>query len=365
MKKKTPFLQLIVITVFFGILLSCTVTHVVNLMFSPAGSFSSTCYDGSSFEGSGPISVFHRAVYQNENSLAFVRKLQYRLFGNVSDAGVIGGKNDFLFEIWNEKNGYNYLQDYTDGTPFTVAEQQAVLDELIRREALCEQHNAYYMLVVIPNAQTVYHNYMPRHLGNISQNTRLETLEQYLYANDFSSFVDLTEALRDRRSDGLLYNNTENSLNALGLYYAYSEVCRRINPDNMEEAEVVPREALSFYQHQTTGKSIARRAGLEDVVQNRTVSLSNSTPLDYTFSLNEGRFATTILPQKVGTTPNLLLQFSGNWERLQSEPFFSNTFDMVTYQTDLSLEETAFETATPHIVVQFLYEYELSALLPR
>ena len=60
----------------------------------------------------------------------------------------------------------------------------------------------------------------------------------------------------------------------------------------------------------------------------------------------------------------MLLQFSNTWERLQIEPFFSNTFSKVTYQTDLSDNPAIFEAAQPRVVIQFIYENQLSSLLP-
>ena len=125
---------------------------------------------------------------------------------------------------------------------------------------------------------------------------------------------------------------------------------------------------LEFYYHQTEGKSIAQKAGLDNAVENRTVSLSNRTRLNYRF-LNNGAADTTImLPFYVSSeasgSPELLLQFSGAWERLQIEPFFSNTFGKVTYQVGLEHNEEIFQAAAPKVVFQFIYENELSELLP-
>ena len=76
---------------------------------------------------------------------------------------------------------------------------------------------------------------------------------------------------------------------------------------------------------------------------------------------------TRLLPietMDVSETPSLLLQFSDTWERLQMEPFFSNTFLNVTYQTNLVHDEKILERAEPNAVIQFIYEDELSLLLP-
>ena len=112
-----------------------------------------------------------------------------------------------------------------------------------------------------------------------------------------------------------------------------------------------------------------RRAGLSDVVPNRTVSLSNDTALRYHKQDVAGTYvnSTTLIPFEgiqTQSTPSLLLQFSGTWERLQAEPFFSNTFARVTYQTDFVDDPAVFSAAAPRVVVQFLYEDQLSWLVP-
>ena len=367
-QKRSTF-HLVVITVFIGILLTFSIFYITNLLVDPEGSMAATCYDGSVIETTDPISSFHRAVYQNDSALAMIHEYQYRLFGVVDSSVVIPGRNDFLFEIQDDETGYHYLKDYTDGTPFTEEQSAAILSELQRRRASYNEREAEYLLVIIPNAQTVYSECMPAYYGSIHANTRLESLDRYLVAHEFYHFVNLTEELQGAKADGPLYNNTENSLNSLGLYYTYQAVYSRFSRNVLENTKQLQRENLEFYQHVTTGKSTARKAGLSDVAENHTVSLSNKTRLNYRFLSDTGRCATTILlpfyiSSETSESPELLLQFSNTWDRLQIEPFFSNTFSKVTYQTDLEDDPAVFEEATPKVVIQFIHENELSLLLP-
>ena len=46
------------------------------------------------------------------------------------------------------------------------------------------------------------------------------------------------------------------------------------------------------------------------------------------------------------------------------EPYFSNTFLDVTYQTSLVHDEQILKDAAPDAVIQFIYEDELNCLLP-
>lgn len=368
MKKTSSAYHLTVFTVFIGILLTFSIIYLVNLFTEHDSTITSECYDGTVIAQTEPFADLRRSIYQNEKNLTLVHEYQYRLFGIVNSTSVIAGENDFLFEIEDTENDYHYIEDYMGKHTFTEGEMSDILRHLRQTQASYAERDAEYLLVIIPNAQTVYSECMPHYLGGIDENTRLNVLSEYLFDHGFYNFIDLTEDLREAKGDGLLYNNTENSLNSLGSYYAYQAVYQRFSPNVLANTKMLKREDLNFYQHLTTGKNVARKAGLADVVENHTVSLSNRTKLDYRFIHNGGVSSTTLklpfyIPSHTSDSPELLLQFSNTWERLQVEPFFSNTFSKVTYQTDLSDDPTIFTEASPRVVIQFIYENELSQLL--
>jgi len=368
MKKTNSVYHLTVFTVFIGILLTFSIVYLVNLLTQRDSAIAPQCYDGSVITEAEPFSVLRRNVYQSKKNLSLVHEYQYRLFGIVNSTSVITGEDDFLFEIEDTENNYNYIKDYIGDHAFSEEEMSLILNHLRQTKSVYENRGAEYLLVIIPNSQTVYSECMPSYLGTIAEDTRLNVLSDYLFDHGFYHFIDLTEDLREAKQDGLLYNNTENSLNSLGSYYAYQAVYRRFSPNVLANSKMLERGDLDFYQHMTAGKSVAREAGLSDVVKNHTVSLSNRTKLNYRFMHNGGVSSTTFrlpfyIPSHTSDSPELLLQFSNTWERLQAEPFFSNTFSKVTYQTDLSDNQTIFTEAAPRVVIQFIYENELSQLL--
>ena len=368
MDNKRSIYHLAVVTVFVGLLLTFAIIYITGAVIRSRGDTAKTCYDGSVIEGKGFFRDFSRAVYQSSDTLERVRKYQYLLFDSPNDRNVIAGSENFLFEIEDPDNDYDYLADYLGLERFSDKELAGILRVLQQRKASYAARGTEYLLVILPNSQTVYSEYMPANLGDIRE-TRLDALEDYLLENGFTDFANLTDELIAAKDTGLLYNNTENSLNALGLYYVYTSVCARFSDDVMNMTHVIPQNELVFYQHMTAGKAVARRAGLADVVPNRTVSLSNDTALRYHKYDVKGTYvsSTTLIPFEgiqTQSTPSLLLQFSGTWERLQAEPFFSNTFSRVTYQTDFADDPAIFSATSPRVVVQFLYEDQLSWLVP-
>ncbi len=377
MTKKSSTYHLFVIAAFIGVLLTFLVFYLVDLGIGTESRLVGRCYDGSVIEGESFLDDFNRVVYQNNATLSVIEEYRYRLFDTVNHKNVLSGKNDFLFEVSDEQNGYHYLEDYKGNCSFSDDELAAILNNLQQTKASYEERGAEFLLVILPNAQTVYSDYMPAYLGDISDQTRLDGLEQYLRQNGFTCFVNLTDDLRAYREqehrsykeERLLYNNTENSLNSLGFYYVYRSVYDRFSSTVMSSTAVLEPRHLSFYQHLTAGKAIAQQAGLVSL-QNKSVSLSKDTKLHYRFTWDTGLAAKTMLlpfdfSVNVSGSPPLLLQTTDSWTRAQLEPFFSNTFSNVTYQTDLSDNSEVFEKAAPRLVIRFVYENELSQLLPQ
>lgn len=363
MKQQSTKYQLCVISLFIGLLLTFSIIYTVNATVEK-NNLAPQCYDGTAIEGDGFFADFIRAAFQDSSTLSRINEYRYRLFGVVDHPNVIGGKEGFLFEIENEENGYNYIEDYTGKSTFSESESLAILRTLRARRAGYAQRGAQYFVVVLPNAQSVYDEYMPDYLGTISTATRLSALETFLLDNDFDHFLNATEVLDACRGEGLLYNNTENTLNSRGMYFIYRTVCDHISPTVMKNTDILEYEELDFYQHTTRGKQIAEKAELADVALNQTVSLSNTTKLNYHFVHKTGYvFTSQLQADSAKDSPSLLLQFGDDWECSQAEPFFSDTFGRVTYQIGYEDSTEIFGQADPDIVIQFIREDELSLLL--
>ena len=363
MKKEMTSMQLIVIACFIGILLTAAIFYLTNMFITGDGALTSYCYDGGVIEGEDPIHAFNRAIYQSESTLTFIHEQQYTLFGVVNSNLVIAGYDNFLFEVSHDSYDYSYLEDYYGNCSFTEAESGAILENLQNRYDYYRSHGDDYLLVIIPNAQSVYSEKMPAYYGTISEESRLSRLSDYLTANGFINFIDLTDDLRYAKDDEILYHNTQNSLNALGMYYAYREVYDVLDSSLFYGTTPVERASLRFNYNNTNGRYLAKKAGLEHIISNHTLSLSGSLTQNYVIDSTDTSTAVTPPGEDTSQYPILLLQFSNAQDRLLSEPYFSNTFYKVSYQTSLKTVAPSQTDSNPRIVVQFIYESELGCLL--
>ena len=97
------------------------------------------------------------------------------------------------------------------------------------------------------------------------------------------------------------------------------------------------------------------------MVKNNSVSLADGSLTNYETIYAEGFFEKTARKVESDSAPfSVLAQFSQLSDRLQCAPYFSATFDYATLQSNHYENESFLTVAAPQLVVQFIYENELS-----
>ncbi|MHB1152748.1 MAG: alginate O-acetyltransferase AlgX-related protein [Eubacteriales bacterium] len=283
----------------------------------------------------------------------------------VSESGnVIIGKNNFLFNTVSE--GYDYTADFNGEIPYTDDELQLIYNALSKRQLAYENNNIPYAVAVIPNSQTVYPEYMPSKYGKLSDNTRLKQITAYIEQKGGINFIDLTEILTASKKEGQLYNNTENSLNALGAYYAYTAIYAQL-PEKMRTKNTINSEMVKkISKDKTDGLTLAALAGLD--IKNNTLSLNLSDDETmYSVMGNKDILVSTYV--KIGyksvipTVPALLLDFEKESDLDSFMPYFSSTYGSVGYKMNYAFSLSAINSVAPKVIVQLICEDRLSTLL--
>ncbi len=277
---------------------------------------------------------------------------------------MIFGKNNFLFNKTAE--GYDYIADFKGEIPFTDIELEQIYSSLNKRSIAFANNHADFLVAVIPNAQTVYPEYMPSEYGILSGNTRLKQLTAFLHQKGFDHFVDLTEALTAAKKEGQLYHNTENSLNALGAFYAYSEIYTRL-PEKLRTKNRLNDELVKqIKKEKTKGLYLAELAGLDR--ENITLSLEISED-DAMYSVMGKKDILLSTYVKIGyksiipTVPAVLIDLEKENDLFVFMPYFSSTYGSVGYKMNYEFSASAMNSIAPRTVIQFIGEDRLSLLL--
>ena len=356
------FFRLITLGIAICLIVTFATIHLTNSFIGHDITVAPVGYDGYATNNSLPTGEFVRTATQNKSILETIRLFEYGFFGIVGEDNVIAGKNDFLFMVEDPANGFHFLKDHRGELNFSHAQKQKFLNELLRRKAYYNNKGAEYILVVLPSTASLYRTNLPDYVGKRAGTSCLEDLELFINQRGLEhAFLNTTEYLLSKKSEGRLANNTENSLTALGHYFAYLALCEKIQSPYFNKSCIIKKSDLTFYTYQTAGKQIAELAGLEGVVKNNSVSLADGSLTNYETVYAEGFFEKTARTTGSGSTPfSVLAQFSQLSDRLQCAPYFSATFDYATLQSNHYENESFLTVAAPQLVVQFIYENELS-----
>lgn len=347
MKRKKA-IDFLLVTLFAGILLTFTV--IIGL----------TDYTDSdnavSFNGQ-----FHSNSVLND----FVRYFDYKVFKHIDEGDLLIGEDEWLFEAIDSENGYERLLDYIGGNTFTERELNSISDTVAERAAAYKAEGVEYMLIVIPDSITVCSDKVPWYLGAQSENTRLAQVTAELSERGVEEFINPTEAMIAESGDILMYNNTENSINAYGAYCIYNVAVSRFLAVTGRDVERIYREDIDFYTRLTDGKYIAQKVGLSRTVKNRTVSISDGMNSVYEVVYNDKKLVITERggDEARGVSENVLIEYTHDWDRVQLMPYFSNTFDKVYYSGSISEQANVARQYNATLVVQIIHESELDSLV--
>lgn len=362
--KSSRALGVIIIVLFIGILLSFLLNFGISAYLGTAD-LADSYYDGEDHSAI-VFSDFANTFYLSNSIQKSIIYVDYYLFGRLPTDEVLLGEDKFLFPTVDETSDYNYVADY-------LGELDLTGEELNRYyTGICNITNEYAKLgvncyfVIIPNSQTVYSERMPEFMGNISDNTRLKAITGYFARRGVTNFLNLTDTLIAAKDEGELYNNTEDSLNSRGAYYAYLAVFDMLPDKAINMLSPIELSEGDLVMHTTAGKELARAASLENVIKNKTVSLSTDFEQKYQILLRyehyDMAFAKMQYKDELPNLPRIQLQFTNEWDRIIFIDYFSNTFGTTIYRTTVDFNESVVSKADPAYVILFLHEKELSKL---
>src|SRR5262245_15939830 len=110
---------------------------------------------------------------------------------------VLLGKDGYLFYAAEQSVDY-----FRAVKPFTAAELVRWREDLEGRRAWLAERGIRYLVVVAPNKETIYPEFMPPEVRPVRAETRLDQLLADLQANSTIEVLDLRGPLRRAKQDG-------------------------------------------------------------------------------------------------------------------------------------------------------------------
>lgn len=163
---------------------------------------------------------------------------------------------------WLFMGSKDALDSYRNLRPFTDAELdrwQGVLEA--RRSALAAK-GIRFLVVVVPNKETLYAEHMPAYATRANAPSRRSQLAQRMRERSDVNFLDVTSTLEAHKARARLYHYTDTHWNDEGAFVAYQAVTERLVPwfpslQPHRMAEMRRRAVV------TRGGDLARMIGLQ------------------------------------------------------------------------------------------------------
>ncbi len=159
-------------------------------------------------------------------------------------------------------------------TPFELERWGKVLTE--RRDWLSNQ-GIEYLVVLVPDKNLIYGEYMPDSLPRVGQNHPLEQLSTYLETHSDLPWLDLQEIMLKNKEATRLYHKTDSHWNEAGAYLAYQEIHKRLG-DTLPSLNRNPPIRVRSEEYVRPGLGLAVTVSMEDQYPESIVALPPIAP---------------------------------------------------------------------------------------
>lgn len=134
------------------------------------------------------------------------------------------GNNGYLFH--HNVNDGTSLHDYIGDNHFSQEELEAIAANLNKEKEWVEQDGSKFVLLLIPNKETMYPEWMPGYIGRADTTTREDLLAAYLRENTDIHVVYVKDTLMRNKEYFPLYYKTDTHANMVGSLFMVSDLLR-------------------------------------------------------------------------------------------------------------------------------------------
>ncbi len=155
--------------------------------------------------------------------------LKFKCLGVSPVSSVVVGKDSWLFyrsEVLEDGNTFDDHRGALKLSSQELSSLQKIIEENHRRFAA---HGSAYVVVVVPNKNTLHEDVLPETVSGCDQRRRLDHLVDKLRRDSKVRVVDLRESLAAARREFPVYLKTDSHWNMHGAYIGYREIMKELS----------------------------------------------------------------------------------------------------------------------------------------
>ncbi|MEE3328690.1 MAG: hypothetical protein VX252_15230 [Myxococcota bacterium] len=199
-------------------------------------------------------------------------RLMVSLFGKSPSDKLLVGQQGWLY--FGDRNALDHYRGIAPLSDSELSRWQRVLEK--RRDALAERGVAY-LLVLAPDKNLIYPEFMPESLPRATENHPLDQLARYMAANSDVEVLDLRIALEEAKPDRRVFHKTDSHWNDEGAFVAYSAILDRLG-QMLPVLREQPRLEFTKTSSQEPGLGLARIVGMAYEFPEQVTRIQVSSP---------------------------------------------------------------------------------------
>ena len=280
-------------------------------------------------------------------------KLNYDIFHTTIDNRILLGKNDWFFYRGDES-----IQQTQGISKFSQEEMKEICTRLQTNVDKFKEQGIDTYILVLPNKENIYKEYLPDDIKIKQTPTRTEELLKYIKNNSNISVVYPKQELLDAKENYQVYRKHDTHWNSVGALVGTIALEKTINPNfsyNLKDIEV------QTVKNNQDG-DLTKMNGLKGKVLEDTVTVKNFYPeIQYTIK-NEDQYEEI----NSNATNEKTVLFIGDSFRYAMKDHLSKLYSKVVYIARDKYTKDVVEKVKPDIIVLEIverYSSEIGATL--
>ena len=299
---------------------------------------------------------FYRDHFGFRNTLIRgVALTRFHGFGADTDGRVLVGRDGWLF--LRADGDPNFIAS-RGLNPFTEDDLDAWQHVLEQRSAWLAARGIPLLIVIPPDKETVYPEYLPAEISPIRPPSRLDQLVEHLRRTHSPvHFLDLRAALMAAKSSGRLYFKTDTHWNDLGAYAAYRAIMQSVK-ELLPKWNIVTQPLSNF----VPGKApviegdLARMMDMSDQYPDEWLSLTRKVPFNVPPGAMDPK-GIAVTDMHDPTLPRLV--FYHDSFAIALAPMIGPNFDHVLWSFTYEIDPKTIEREKPDLVIDEFLERNL------
>jgi alginate O-acetyltransferase complex protein AlgJ len=214
----------------------------------------------------------------------YQREMKKR-FGKIISPKAIEGEKGWLFFT-----GDNVTKNFRGEIPLNELEIQTFINSCQHKKDWLAQKNIPYLLVMVPNKQSIYPEYLPESLQVMKGQTRYEQMIEHFKGKLPDYYLDLYKPLFKAKQQYQIYSKSDTHWNSLGAKHGYEIILERIRKSTSKKHLQPVFTFSGKWEENSIDGDLAVMLGMADKFKEKHPRLETSKKCaaysDFTYKIN-------------------------------------------------------------------------------